>query len=212
MRKIFQKIHVIFPILGFVAIFGVIFSLMETENSDLRDEINALNSKIKIQDSTIISFNNSFNKYDNLVEEIKNEKFDCPPTFGYKLNGKFLSTDQLFDELINNWNLVDSLKYELGLRNKFLEYIQLTWGVKVIKENNSYTIQVPKESRIAKNERKLEELQFILDELKNRYEFNYEFRSDKIVFNFNKLDSALLLYPYFKSHLKKEKGNFIITH
>ncbi|MEY2703733.1 MAG: hypothetical protein RLY43_2372 [Bacteroidota bacterium] len=216
MRDIFQKIHVIFPILGFVSIFGVIFYLMESENSDLRDEINTLNSKIEIRDSTIISVKKSLIKYEKLVEKIKNEKLDCPPTYGYKLNGEFLSTEQLLDELIDNWNLVDSLKYELGLRNKFLEYIQLTWGVKVVKENDSYTIQVPKESRIAKTERKLEEVQFILDELKNRYELKYELRTDKsntsLVFNFNKLDSALLLYPFFKSHLRKEKGNFIITH
>jgi hypothetical protein len=216
MRELLKRMPSIIPILGFAFFVGIFLYLMDSENSDLQMEIEELNSELTKKDSVIEDLDTTLEQYQNLVDEIKKLEYDCPPTYGYKLNGKYLSTNELFDELLKNWDLVDSLKFELELRNDFLEYIETTWGVQVIKEKDYYTIKTPEKSKIAQNEAKVFELEFILNELKNRYNFKYEYKVDNneriLVLPFNKLDSALILYPFFKDRMKKEKGNFIVTH
>lgn len=214
MRDLLRKTLQIIPFLGFVSIIGIIFYLLDSENSDLRQEIEDLNAQIINQDSTIVLYDRSNVEYQNLIDEIKTKSSDCPPTYGYKLNGKFLSTEELFDELLANWNLVDSLKFELELRNDLLKKIESEWGVKVIDEKNSYSITTLKDSKIQKNVRELQELRALISKVERNYPIKYKINrgEDYITIEFlpNRLDTAMILYPHFKDRIIKEKEGYSI--
>ncbi len=214
MREFINKLPSIFPILGFVFLIGIFFYLIDSENSDLQNEIDNLNSEIEKQDSLNSSLYNSIEDYQKLLDTVKSGFVDCPPNLGYELNGRYLTSDEVFDLLLNAWTENDSLTFELTRQKNYLEYIRMNWGLEIEKTNNSYSIRPKKDSRISKNESKLHELEALISKIERNYPIKYKINHGDNYITIellpNQLDTAMFLYPYFKDRIKKEKNGYSI--
>lgn len=214
MKIKFKKIMTFIPILGFLSIIVIIFYLMDAENSDLRIEINNLYTQIEKKDSINTSLYSAIDDYQKILDSIKSNNNDCPQSLGFELNGRTLSSDELFDLLFEAWEENDSLTFELSKQLNYMEYIRLNWGLEVYRNNNSYSIQPKNGSRIDKNEQKLIELEALIRRIEVNYPIKYKInRGDEFVtveILPNQLDTAMYLYPYFKDRIKKEKNGYAI--
>ncbi len=214
MKQLGNIVKVIVPLLGFILLIGIIIFIFKSENDDLEIEIDNLNAELQIQDSIQNSLYDVIDTYQGILDSARLSKVDCPPNLGYKLNGRSLTSDDLFDMLLDSWDENDSLQIELVRNKNYLEYIRMNWGLEVSHSNDSYTIQPKKGSRIQKNENRLFELETLIKKIERNYPIKYKIESgdDYIVVKFlpNQLDTAMYLYPYFKDRIKKEKDGYII--
>lgn len=214
MKQLGNLIKVIAPLLGFISLIGIIIFILESENDDLRFEIDNLYTELQIKDSIQNSLYDVIDTYQELLDSSKLSKDDCPPNLGYRLNGRSLTSDDLFDMLLDSWDENDSLQIELVRNKTYLEYIKLNWGLEVSHSNDSYSIKPKKDSRIQKNEQRLFELETLIKKIELKYPIKYKIESnaDYIVTKLlpNQLDTAMYLYPYFKDRIKKEKDGYTI--
>lgn len=215
MRNFFKRISSLIPILSFMSALLVVYYLMDSENSDLRTEINTLNNQLAEKDSISSGLYDLIDQSQTLIETLQGKTLKCPPTYGYELDGRTISSNELLDMLLDAWNEKDSLKSELNLKIELLKSAENNWGIQVFNENDNYGLKLSENSKILTDQTQLNNLKFVLDELKRKYQFNYELKKvdgqEQLIIPFNRLDSALMLYPHFKDRMKRDKNSFIIT-
>lgn len=215
MNEFLKKILGLLPLFGIIGVFALIFYFMNSENDDLRNEINGLNEQIAKQDSATINLYSMLDESEKLIENLRNETLECPPSYGYTLNGRSISSNELLDILLETWKERDSLAGELYFKTELIKSVEKQWGIEVFQDKDGYGLTLSKGSKILNDQAKLADLEFILRELKRRYPLNYEIKNvnqgQQFIMPFNRIDSALILYPYFKDRLKRDKNDFIIT-
>jgi len=215
MRNTLKKIFDVLPLVGFIGALALIYYLMDSENSELKTEINSLNKQLVEKDSAVSGLYSLIDQSQTIIEKLKGKTLKCPPTYGFELDGRTMSSNELLDLLLNTWNEKDSLKNELDLRIELLKRAEINWGIQVFQDKDKYGLKLSDNSKISADQTQLDNLKFVLEELKRRYTFNYELRKvdgqEELVIPFNRLDSALMLYPHFKDRMKRDKNSFIIT-
>jgi hypothetical protein len=220
-----RNINLLFTVV-FASMLLIIF-LLFTERNENNIVIHNLEQEAKFNDSIN---NYKINKYLKIIEDNSN-KLDSlnrnkKSYNGFSMGNKSISVEELLDIVNKTLEENTKLKNQVDKDKVIINYIEETYGIKVIENNGEISLKLKPDSNIKNFEKKsnnelnklkndIEEKDFILKQLQKKYGFKYEVKTenDKIHSSIfiTKLDSALWLYPHYKHKIKEDKnGNIII--
>lgn len=201
--------------LVFCLLLGIIITLWFTK-SKIHDDYDLLlsdyNQLIKDYNLLVEKHNNYIDEVDIKLTEIEQNseystKLNQNP-IGFSYDGKSISTEELLEMFNEIAYELDSISNEYNTAKQGLKFIETKYGLKLITDSDNLIIEIIKDSKIDE----LKDSEYILKNILERYPIRYMYKNNLLSFPFNRVDSALHLYPYFKQNLKREGDKIIISH